>query len=1541
MPLEGGGRADKFGNRYEGRWVLKQLLRLVKEEIINITLEAVGREEEGIDLWIENKDGSRVCCQCKARNGSEEHWTIGDLGAKGIFQKAKKQLDFSETITYHFVSAVSCMMLNDITNRARNSNDNPRDFYDYQIKNSKEVHKEYNKIVEHFGLNHSSETDRDRVFYYLKRMHIIHFSDDLETKKTLKETIEYLFVGNPEVVYNLLLNYPIENDLLGKKISIDMITNFLKGQVGISFRQLHKDERIMPRIEHLNVEFESDFPKINDSLIHRQESDRCYRELLNEHSVIIRGTAGSGKSGCVIDLINKLKEENIVYLALKLDRRVPNGSSNKYGEELELSASPVFCIDAVSKNKAAVLILDQLDAIRWTNSHSNTALAVCKQMISEVNNINKERDRKISLVFVCRTFDFQNDNSIKQLFSKTNANTKEIPWKEIIMNDLDNESVKGVVGEAYNDLSNKLITLLKTPSNLYIWSNLEEERRNNIYISSRELIEQWWKQLSINGEKLGISNKDMNDLKNTVVQQIDNSGKLMIPKQFINHCSKHAAEYLQSNGLLSLNSSKVGFVHQSFYDYFLVEKMFLQIFEGNSINSILGPTFKQTPSKRYQLQMLLENLLDYDLDNFVDVGFELLNSEDMRFYMKYVFLEVLGQAESINSKVEEFLKQYIESSFWRNHLFDSVFNNHPIFIKFLIREGYILKWLDSEQNRNLALNLLRTVNCELTDEITSLLRPLAFMDPELDNNIYTTLCWDIAHDSDDMFEFRLELLKFRPQIDEYISWEQLAQHAPDRALRLLDEMIKHVNKDAIEERHDLDEKALKILAGIATDRSQQVWDSFMPYIAKSTRNITSNSDSGLDFWSSKQYREQMYGRTYIEMVKYAVSELIKIDPGKLTKNCEVYYENTSPVINEILLYMMEKLPTDYSDYVLNWLLEEPYRRFFDYTGEYDEYLFSTKKIIAKHSKNCSDELFGRLERVLYYYHEENELKWAKSRFKTNRENRDKEILQVAYWHYWGEVQDYLLPALDQNRISKYTYELKRILERRFMNQVIRRHTRNKIYGGSVSSTIQEKAEKVSDRQWLRIIKKSDYQKDRWSLSDGPILESSPEQFSRDFERVGRQNPKRFAELALNFPEDVDDHYVQAIFSIIGEDKAGKGVAESEEWEPVKLNLAQVLYKKWGIKENINIAMAFCRGLEKRSEEPWDKDILSQISYLARNHSHPEEGKQNVVFSRGENGETVEFLWTNSLNCVRGCAGIAIASLIWEDSDRYEFLKDVVESIVKDANLAVNMAAIQCIISIIDIDENYATQWFFYLANKDLRIVAHPYAYDLFDRLYKGDPKCIKKLVLEMYNSKFEDVARAGARHVGHMNILYGCFEDIIFSHGNSSCKSKVQKEGILKVAIDFIGHQNYHEKCKTIITHLLDGKNDGINLFVRLLSTEKLNLQEDAEFILKLVTANFNIRGIIRKFVDFINEHDTPIKIFKEIIFSICQKFLQRYKQGVNDVGRELYGIAPGLSNLIASLYDETQGNVEDNQRCLDIWDEMFENGIGTIRELTKTIMDA
>ena len=944
MPYEVGGRADKFGNRYESRWVVKQLLRLLNEEIASVTIEAIGGEEEGVDLWIKNLDGSQECHQCKARNASKEYWDLSDLAARGIFEKAKKQLDSNKNITYNLISAVAGMMLNDLSLRARNSNCNSEAFFKNQIQNSgKDVKRAFENFTRYLGLNIELINERNQAYEYLKRIYITQYADDKNAKDTLKETIKYLYIGDVEAIYSLISNYAIEIDLLGRKITTCMLDNYLLTQKNISRRQLHKDEKIIPRFEFLNSEFVSSFMPINNSIIHRAESESCYKEILGGTSIVIHGKAGNGKSGCLLELLNWLKKDDIVHLALKLDRKTPEHTSEQYGQSLGLPASPVFCLDTVSKYREAVLILDQLDAIRWTNNHSRTALEVCKEMIKEVNHLNKNRERKIILVFVCRTFDFENDSGIKLLFLNNEEKDRHSYWKDIIIGEMKDEDVKTIIGEAYNNFSQRLQVLLRTPSNLYIWTNLDEKRRNNTYITSSDLIKQWWEQLRYNFEIMGISSIQLNELKDAIVNNIDRIGKLMIPEHLLSNYSKLATEQLLSNGLLLSNGKSIGFVHQSFYDYFSVEKMLNQVYEGVSVLDIIGPKTKQIPTKRYQLQMLFENLLDYDMDKCIGIGRELLQNEEIRFYMKYVFLEVLGQAEAISQCAEAFIKEYLNVDYWKNHILDAVLMNHHTFIKFLIREGYISTWLNSEQDMDTGFMLLRSVNTSIQDELTSLLYPFAFNNAETDNNIYRSLCWNIEDDSDKMFEFRLEILKKRPQLwNNYIHWEAILIVRPDRAIRMLDILVKIKDEKVDNRTHDLDQKAMDKFIEFAKDKPQYIWNTFMPYLAESTLNITYLYDKGLELWQSKQYMDQNYGRTYVEMIKASAQALILENPKDFLMLCEPYYNNSSLIVNEILLYIMEILPNEYSDYVLNWIIEKPYQRLFDYTGErkYRIFIFS-------------------------------------------------------------------------------------------------------------------------------------------------------------------------------------------------------------------------------------------------------------------------------------------------------------------------------------------------------------------------------------------------------------------------------------------------------------------------------------------------------------------------------------------------------------------------------------------------------------------------
>ena len=107
MAFEPGGYADKLGNRYEGRWVARQMLLLLSEQLTSITLESVGDDEAGVDLWITRLDGTREAQQCKAENGTKFNWSLRDLSSRGVLSHLKTQLQRDPAHRFAFVSSRS------------------------------------------------------------------------------------------------------------------------------------------------------------------------------------------------------------------------------------------------------------------------------------------------------------------------------------------------------------------------------------------------------------------------------------------------------------------------------------------------------------------------------------------------------------------------------------------------------------------------------------------------------------------------------------------------------------------------------------------------------------------------------------------------------------------------------------------------------------------------------------------------------------------------------------------------------------------------------------------------------------------------------------------------------------------------------------------------------------------------------------------------------------------------------------------------------------------------------------------------------------------------------------------------------------------------------------------------------------------------------------------------------------------------------------------------------------------------------------------
>ena len=124
---------------------------------------------------------------------------------------------------------------------------------------------------------------------------------------------------------------------------------------------------------------------------------------------------------------------------------------------------------------------------------------------------------------------------------------------------------------------------------------------------------------------------------------------------------ENALKYLSSNGFLFIENQNISFTHQRIYDYFIEIEMLNMYQENKTIEEIIGDIEQQTPSRRYQIQMFLEDLHEINTKDFIKIGKELLLSKKVRFYIKYVFLEILGQLEEIDYDIECFILEFLNN----------------------------------------------------------------------------------------------------------------------------------------------------------------------------------------------------------------------------------------------------------------------------------------------------------------------------------------------------------------------------------------------------------------------------------------------------------------------------------------------------------------------------------------------------------------------------------------------------------------------------------------------------------------------------------------------------------------------------------------------------------------------------------------------------------------------------------------------------------------------------------------------------------------
>lgn len=1514
MPYEKGGRADKNGNRFEIRWVVYQLLQVLEEKIEYIILEDLGDGERGVDVWVGQKDGVKEGQQCKGRNGSKEYWDYASINAKGIFGNWKYHLDRSESNTVSLVSPLAFTFLEDLIERAKSSGGDQNNFYSGQILTSSEKFINFfDNFCNAMSLNKNENSDIAKCISYLNRI-FYRQTPDTSLKETILDKIRYLLIGDEEELYDLFISWVVEGDILGKEISCSTIYAFLESKK-INLRNLTSDKRILPRINELNTEYEKCFSKIDDTLIIRNEFSICRRVIDNGESVIIYGKAGRGKSGCTVDIINYCQENTIPYLAIKLDKRIPRGTAESWGKEIGLPTSIAHCIHNVSKNKRAVIILDQLDALRWTQAHSRESLIVCEQIVEQVMRLNFERKSNISVVFVCRSYDLENDNNIRLLFKESDKKVNSIVWNKIQVNDLSDEVTRPIIGARYSQITNKLKEVLKIPSNLYIWKQLDPQKNYAECSSTSHLVTEWWNQITEKCTMSGLNEIELNKIKSDIVSWLEKNGRIYFPLNALN-ISKSYIDFLASNSFFVIQGNRASFAHQSILDCFIADELVKRHFNGESVVDLIGSKDKQIPSKRYQIQMFLEMLLEYNSRDFLEVGQEIFESDKIRYFVKFVFLEILNQIESLDEDIQKFILEKCEDKIYEKHFARSVFMNKPQYVRLLRKQGILNKWFKDSERKEIVFNLLESISPEYSSEDVLFIKKNAFKSEEDDNRFVRCFQYDLNEDTDELFELRMLFYKKYPQkAESYINIKNMMKNTEMRAIRMLEFFLKNKLNKHGKSIYRYEEEFFDSMSEIIVSSGMEIINLLVPYIPEQKDVMLTIND-----WSGRYEHNNGLERTCIQIVKKANANIISSEPLIFWQYYQKFMGKGFYLFNEILLDGFTHLPESYSDLVIEYLIQDLDNNIFVLTDGSKNELSLAKNVLVKHAEYCSQDTFSKLENKILKYLPSD----AKERYKRRLEYNKEENGVRVYWNFCGDLQKELLEILPSNRMKPQTVNMINVLNRKFPNGT-RYYSQYGIQSGSVSSPISGK--KLSEKQWLKILKnKKIKNRDRLSWNDD-FVDNSIRGFSDSFRGVVSDDPRRLIELVIQHKEGIFVEYIDELFS---------GVAYSEHIDEVPTELLEKMILTFSYDYTSYRANYICDIIRKKSNDTWSSSIIDILVDIAINHRNPEIGQVDVTNYEDKEMKSFNMLQSNSLNCVRGSAAQAIGELLWNHVSLFEYFKGTIEFLVSDQNPAVKLAALYALWPSYNIDREWATAQILSLYEEDCRFAGFHRTKDMLFYLYPKYREEVLSVIMSCYESEDKDIISTGAYCLSEMYIRNNEFKDIL---DNIDAMSEIQAKCILEMTNLYFNKDEFNKIAKEMILRF---KNSTLDLEVPISSlfyNNRIDLSRDREFLLEIMDSDMS-RRTVHGFVHYLEQESKSIIDYKDIVVSMSYQIINN-----RNVDDNMWGIDDEVSKLIIGLYDESSEFSNDEMRkvseeCLNLWDLMFKNQIGSIRILSQKIME-
>ncbi|WP_269235626.1 AAA family ATPase [Flavobacterium flavigenum] len=401
---------------------------------------------------------------------------------------------------------------------------------------------------------------------------------------------------------------------------------------------------------HLEEVADSHIPRNETQVLLNWITGDSIRDDIGRHLNIclLAGNAGMGKTVILKDLYDQLIEKGIPVMGLKADRLV-SSSIVELQHKIGLTV-PVLDFIEMCKEKypKTVILIDQIDALSQAMSADRNYLRVFKSIIDSYTY-----DANIRIVVSVRHFDLNYDPSLRIYKHLKTVNTELFTEEEV-------KSLLDKAGIIDNDLSPKLLQLLRTPNHINIFTRLPSAVKSGNSIKNlQDLYAELYKLkvLFVDPAAPAQPAKLKKVLFKIASKMFDCQSITVSELQFEDF--KNELNYLESERLIKIEDVQIQFFHQTFYDFIFAKRFVEKSF------SLYKYIHKEDQSIfiRSAVKMIFTYLRQYAPKIFLDELGKIFTDKKILFHIKQLCFSLLLFLEDPTSEERKMVSQImVESS---------------------------------------------------------------------------------------------------------------------------------------------------------------------------------------------------------------------------------------------------------------------------------------------------------------------------------------------------------------------------------------------------------------------------------------------------------------------------------------------------------------------------------------------------------------------------------------------------------------------------------------------------------------------------------------------------------------------------------------------------------------------------------------------------------------------------------------------------------------------------------------------------------------